>query len=172
MKWLLTVVILSLLLFVQCGNQLSIAPSETDYIIGKWEETFNFYWLADQVHPAEGNGFAATERTSTLSLSEDHFILRIHPPRRAFVFEPDTFYVGWADDTLFTGVYEIRQDSLLMNLAGSDRFERFTFSMEENRLRISAAGELDSNGQMAFPLSSFLWAYSFFKGSGEFIRVE
>ena len=172
MKWSLTVMIFSLALSVQCGHQLPDVPSETNSLEGMWTESFDFNLLRDEFKPTGSADISGMERTSTLSLFGEQFALRIQPPRSAFLFEPDTFYVGWANDTLFTGVYEIRHDSLLMNLAENDRIERFVFAIEENRLCISTVGEPGPGGIVAVPMSSFLWGDSFGKSSGEFTRVE
>jgi hypothetical protein len=81
-------------------------------------------------------------------------------------------YVGWADDTLYTGSYEVQGDSILFNRVGADQVDRFTFAIDGNQLQIEVMGEEDPSGFTVIPMGSCLWAYSFLKTRGEFTRVE
>ncbi len=153
-----------------CEKQSTPLTPEVDPLKGIWVESFHWEGFGGQL--GDGDTFQGMSRTSTLILSDEQFVLRIQPPRRTFIYEPDTVYVGWAADTLYTGNCEVRGDSILFSRVGSDRDDPFTFSIVGDHLQVGVLGEQDPTGYTVLPSSSFLWAFSLLKTNGVFTRVE
>jgi hypothetical protein len=161
---------LCFLFLMGCEKQSTPLPPEVEFLEGIWVESFQWIGFGDQI--GDGDTFQGRTRTSTLILSDGQFVLRIQPPRRTFINEPDTVYVGWAADTLYTGSCEVRGDSILFSRVRNDRDDRFTFSIVGDHLQVGVLGEQDPSGYTALPISSFLWAFSLSKTSGVFTRLE
>ncbi len=161
---------LCFLFLMGCEKQSTPLTPEVDPLKGIWVESFHWEGFGGQL--GDGDTFQGMSRTSTLILSDEQFVLRIQPPRRTFIYEPDTVYVGWAADTLYTGNCEVRGDSILFSRVGSDRDDPFTFSIVGDHLQVGVLGEQDPTGYTVLPSSSFLWAFSLLKTNGVFTRVE
>ena len=163
---------LCFLFLMGCEEHFTSLPPEIGPIEGTWQGSFNWRAFGGQIQPDRAATPPGMARTSTLILSNEQFSLRIRPPRRTFIYEPDTVYVGWAADTLYTGGYEVRGDSILFSRIGNDRDDQFTFSIVGDHLQVGVLGEQDPSGYTVLPMSSFLWAFSFLKTDGVFTRVE
>ena len=163
---------LCFLFLMGCETQSTSLPPESGPVEGTWQESFNWRALGGQIRPNEATTPQGMARTSTLILSNEHFVLRIQPPRRTFIYDPDTANAGWAADTLYTGSCEVRGDTILFSRVGSDRDDQFTFSIVGDHLQVGVLGEQDHSGYTVLPIGSFLWAFSILKHDGVFTRVE
>jgi hypothetical protein len=159
--------------FLSCGSQEPTAPSHPALETGIWEETYEWHdWGGISYTGDPDPYYPGFLRTSSLNFFDHQFSLTILPPIYKTVFEPDTVYRIPSSDTLYTGTYGIRGDTLILSVDSRDRPSRFHFRIENDSLYIRTAGEIDSLGNVAISLSSFLWDQSFAKQSGVFARVE
>ena len=170
----------SIIIIINCTDNVVTEPEITNQLAGSnWSESFEWRNLVDSVFPvSEDEEQEFVERTSTISFFESSYEVKISPPRRIITIEGDSIYSSLVDDTLYTGSYEIDNDTIKFYNSGLETPTKMSYSLERDSLHLSRVFnvemlvndedtlyvvELLSNG-------SFVWSYSFFKNEGIFSK--
>ncbi len=177
MKHLLLTTII-VLLFSTCDNE-GTQPIEENPLIGKWAESFSWTNISDCVIIGWEEYCPEIDETSTIEFSEETFEVTIMPPSRTFIVEDDNIYVGWASDTLYSGLYEISNDTIFFHNENSDEPTGVKYWLDNDSLHlavISGDNMIVMDGDTSYiptiPMGSFLWGNAWMKTYGTFGRVE
>ncbi len=169
---------ITLIFFLSCNNDVT-QSSEENPLLGKWTEPFSWTNIFDCVTIGWDTECPEVSETSTIEFTESTFEVKILPPSRTFIVEEDTIYVGLAGDTLFTGYYEISNDTIIFSRDDSLDPSNVKYWFENDSLHLSAIGEsnlivIDGDTSYAYPfiVNSFVWGNAWFKTHGKFGRIE
>jgi hypothetical protein len=154
---------------IYCLGNYTISPFGHNSIEGTWEESFTWIsgyhgiWIEDSII------CETIDRTSKISFTRDEFIVKILPPRRTILVVGDSVYSGFADDTLYTGYYQIDNDTLYLKRDTHFQEDPFIFNIKHDTLSIRRIVIADTGQLMMVPINHFIWANSFNKISGNFV---
>ena len=158
------VLILAFVLVCGCGKENPSQPTKPGPLEGTWSESYLWESML--------NDYRSTEKTSTLMLGGKAFTLKILPPHRVLVVEGDSIYTAWSADTLYTGSYGTKSDTLSFYVDQLDGPWLFRFSCENESLSLEQLPVGYSGDIAIVRMNSFLWGHSFLKTSGTFMRVD
>ena len=154
-----------------CSGDYNITSPEQNAVEGTWEESFTWIsdypgiWLEDSLISGK------LDRRSKLRLMEGNFEVEISPHRRALISRGDSVYIGFVDDTLFSGTYRVEGDTLYFNLNSHSQEDLFIFQVIDDTLDLKINTSAHSGEEGIFLISHYLWANSFNKTSGKFIST-
>ncbi|MCP5061010.1 MAG: hypothetical protein GY936_00910 [Ignavibacteriae bacterium] len=156
--------IILLFFFLSCEKESVLEPKFQNVLLGKWSETYlwEFYYGEHLYH----------ERTSIVEFEKDNFTVKIMPPIRDLFIKNDSIITGYRNDTLYSGFYEIVNDTIKFHETLSEEELKVNFSIENDSLKLSAIfeEEIIQNGDTlkVIPFGVFLWSYSNLKHQGKF----
>jgi len=154
---------------MSCSGDYRISSLEQNSIEGTWEESFTWIsgypgiWLEDSLISE------SFDRTSKLRFINGKFEVEISPPRRAIISRGDSVFSGIVDDTLFSGTYLIKCDTLYLNLNSHSYVDLFVFRISHDTLDLKLSTRAHSGEVEIFSMYHYIWANSFNKIAGKFI---
>ncbi|NQU68206.1 MAG: hypothetical protein HQ510_09720 [Candidatus Marinimicrobia bacterium] len=169
---------ITLIFFLSCNNDIT-QTSEENPLLGKWTETFSWTNIFDCGSFVWDSECPEVSETSTIEFTENTFEVTILPPSWTYVVENDTIYIGLASDTLFTGSYEISNDTIIFSRDDSFDPTNVEYWFENDSLHLSAIAEFnlivfDGDTSYLAPLAvnSIVWGNAWLKTGGIFGRIE
>ncbi len=174
MKSLFKYVILTafILSFINSCKENPAAAGNNLQLNGKWSETFSWINEGNGIYSSGVSSETNMQKTSTLTLSGDSFILKILPPNIVSYINNGTVYSGFNKDTLYTGKYSVRHDTLLFILDEDGSPHYFTYNISNYSLNIAQLPIKKSGSLYIVSSSEFLWGNSFNKHAGRFARLD
>ncbi len=174
------ILILTFLFFVflTCSRDKTILTVEPiNNLTGTWSETFDWEGRQPGYVIIEKNSiFETIPRTSTLTFIENQFSVKILPPVQIQKIVDGSFVRVLSDDTLFTGQYQVIDDTIILYLDDREESDIYHYAIKNDTLKLDAfftTDTADTSGQViGRSFINFLWAYSFLKWSGNFVRIE
>ncbi len=158
-----------ILLLAACDNkdELTFDP-EYKYLWGTWEEDFRWSDIYYSYNIGQGESRIGKLKTSTIEFYGNNFRVKILPPERKIISAPDTLYITYSSDTLFSGNFSITEDTLKFFISGQSQPVKFRYSISNDSLSIESFSDtLENNNEV---VKYFLWGNSINKRSGVFIN--
>ena len=162
--------LLLIIIFITSSCFQSSEPIiEKNRLQGAWSE--DFLWKNYSNCFGDSCGI---ERTSTIFFYDNNFELTISPSHYKYVLDSTLIRVN-VDDTLYFGSYQSSGDTLYFNILNKGFRDTIIFSIDNSTLNLSQKTKqftVDGDTTFVIRTSSFLWAESWMKPSGSFIKEE
>ncbi len=163
---------LIILLLISIGCEQKSGPdlgAKYQELWGNWNEEFRWSNIYYSYNIGEGESRLGKRKTSSIEFYNDQFRVKILPPERKIISAPDTLYITYSSDTLFTGNYSIKKDSITFFVRGFELPVHFKYSISGDTLNLRALKNESINNDLNSE-NYFLWGNSINKSSGIFLR--
>ncbi len=161
---------LILLIFViwNCSKESDVIYPEDAALEGVWNEEYEWNSVWHVIGDPEED--SVMYKTTTINFGRNSFEIKIIPTHRILTQSGDSIFVTDSPDTLYTGRYTAKDDTLQFYISGIEKPEIFHYRINGDSLRIEQPSYKDSSGFIIIEMSSFLWSNTALKHSGVFAR--
>lgn len=159
----------ALFFFLSCENDIN-QPTEENPLVGKWTESFSWINTFDCITIGWETHCPEINENSTIEFMENIFEVKILPTSRTHIVE---------DDTLYTGTYELSNDTVLFYIGDHIDPIKMRYRFENDSLSISTTSEKqivimdgDTSYIPTFSPALFIWGNAWGKTQGVFGKIE